>query len=115
MASDKKKASKGSKKADKAFDKAQAAIKETASTLVDEVEKTSSALVNEVKELFDSLAEKVAGVASSAAETTATVAEKVAIKDVAQLVGGLLAVVRIGHQAPDLFGSENASIGRLHL
>lgn len=99
MASDKKKGTKGSKKADKALEKAQATFKETATDLLNEVEATGGALVSQVKELFDSLADKVAGVATNAVETTATVAEKVAAKEVAGRVGSLLDDVKEAGEA----------------
>jgi hypothetical protein len=72
----------------------QATGQEAAKGLLEEIEKTAEYLVGEVKALFDSLTEKVSGVAGAAAETTAAVAEKVAIKEPAHLIRGLIEDVR---------------------
>ncbi|MGB5831006.1 MAG: hypothetical protein WBG92_03330 [Thiohalocapsa sp.] len=90
MASKKNKADKDKSSGNKS----KRSVASTATELVGEVEKTAEALVGEVKQLFDNLTEKVSAVANSAVETTASVADKVAVKEPAQLIRGLLGDVK---------------------
>jgi hypothetical protein len=73
-------------------------LRDSATGLVDEVEKTSASLIEEIKELFDGLGSKLSGVVGAAVDTTTVLAQKVG-KDPAQFVGGLVKEVQEAGEA----------------